>query len=100
MALQLKKTTEHGIGLETAYIRIDELSGSKDRVILRVRTYTDHTNFILGRTWIEESIYTFSPLVDDVSLNFIKQGYEYLKTLEEYSESVDILENMEVSGAG
>lgn len=33
--------------------------------------------------------YNFVPSVEDNSDNFIKQGYEYLKTLEEYKDAVD-----------
>jgi hypothetical protein len=33
--------------------------------------------------------YNFIPEVEDNSENFIKQGYEYLKTLEEYEDAAD-----------
>lgn len=73
MALQMTVTTAHGITLDAAYIRIDEQSGDKDNVNLRVHTYTTLENCQAGRPWIVEEIYSFIPSVDAGSPNFIKQ---------------------------
>ncbi|QWU17399.1 hypothetical protein SAMN04487895_104215 [Paenibacillus sophorae] len=89
MALQMTVTTAHGITLDAAYLRIDEQSGDKGNVNLRVHTYTTLENCQAGCPWIEEKIYNFVPSVADDAPNFIKQGYQYLKTLPEHSQAVD-----------
>lgn len=82
-------TTAHGIDLPQAYIRIDEQSGGKENVTLRVRTYVNAEKCIEGKAWIEEKLHSFTPSVEDSAENFIRQGYEHLKTLEEFTEAVD-----------
>ncbi len=89
MALQKDTETNIGLTLTNAYIRIDEQSGGKDGISLRVRTYVSKEKREIGCTWIDEKIYTFVPLVADDSLNFIKQGYEYLKSLPEFTNALD-----------
>lgn len=90
MALQMTVTTAHGITLDAAYIRIDEQSGDKANVNLRVHTYTTLENCQAGRPWIVEELYNFTPSVADDAPNFIKQGYEYLKTLPEFELATDV----------
>ena len=89
MALQKNISTNVGLTLNDAYIKIDEQSGTKESLNLRVRNYVSKNAREQGRDWVSEAIYTFTPSVEDGSLNFIRQGYEYLKTLPEFEDAVD-----------
>lgn len=92
MALQMSYESIYGITLPKAYIRIDELSGGKGSLNLRVRSYVDALKCHEGKPWIAEDIHSFSPSVEDTADNFLKQGYEHLKTLPEYADAVDVFE--------
>lgn len=65
-----------------AYVKICAVSGSKDWVDMRVQFYESGTSKL-------QKTYRFTPSVADGSENFIRQGYEYLKTLPEFSRAVD-----------
>ena len=87
--MALKKTItkniyEQDIVLQNAYLRIGQLEGTKDKISFTVITLTgDLTNTI------EIKQYEITPSILDDSPNFIKQGYEYLKTLDEYKDAID-----------
>lgn len=67
------------------YCRIDVMNGSKERLTIKVDTYKDSSKVIL----IKSESYSFVPDVTEGAENFVKQGYEYLKTLPEFSGAVD-----------
>ncbi len=73
------------ITIPDGYIKITSLAGGKERI--------DFTVGIYRNSDIETLLYTkhyhFVPSVLDDSDNFIKQAYEYLKTLPEYSQALD-----------
>ena len=89
MALKMNIETGHGITLPDSYVRIDEQSGSKEGISLRVRYYASKVAAENGKQWVQEEILTFVPSVEEDAANFLKQGYEYLKTLEEYTDAID-----------
>ncbi|PAD19119.1 hypothetical protein [Shouchella clausii] len=45
-----------------------------------------------GTSFLKQSNYVFIPDLEDGAPNFIKQGYDYLKTLDEYKDAIDIKE--------
>lgn len=66
-----------------AYIRIESVEGNKENMKICVVYYeNDSAKKILQRKY-----YTFVPTMDDK--NFIKQGYEFLKTLPKFINAVD-----------
>ncbi|MHA7967690.1 hypothetical protein ACX93W_26610 [Paenibacillus sp. CAU 1782] len=89
MALQLAFESVHGIQLPEAYVRIDELSGGKSGISLRVRYYANIDAANAGKEWIQESIHTFEPSIEEGASNFLEQGYDQLKTLEEFAAAID-----------
>jgi hypothetical protein len=89
MTLQMNVNTDIGLLIENAYIRIDEQSGNKESINLRIRSYLSQEKQTAGCAWISEKIITFTPDVSDGAPNFIKQGYEYLKTIPEFETAVD-----------
>lgn len=92
MALQLSYDTEYGINLNNSYARIEEQSGGKENLYLRLRYYASKEAANAGKRWIEERIFEFVPSVEDSAPNFLKQGYEYLKGLPEFAIAIDVLE--------
>lgn len=73
---------------ESAYIKVLYVQGTKDKVEFSIGIYTNKDSLQLIRT----QDYVFTPSVDNSSSNFIKQAYEYLKTLSEYEGAIDILD--------
>lgn len=74
---------------ENAYIRIDTIGGSKHSIHLDVKIYASQQAAQDDLPYIEQKTYSFTPIVDNKSLNYHKQGYEYIKTLSEYADAVD-----------
>lgn len=89
MALSKNINLENGLTVENAYIRIDSLAGNKDLLTITVNSYVSQEAFQDGKPYLEQKLYSFTPSVEEEAPNFIKQGYEYLKTLEEYQDAVD-----------
>lgn len=90
MAISKNLEIENGLSLNGAYIRIDSVSGSKNSLVISANAYTSKESFLQGNEYLKNNIYQFIPSVEDNSENFIKQGYEYLKSLEEYKDAIDV----------
>lgn len=70
--------------VDNSYIKIQDIAG--DKAVLNM------TVVVLSEDKVEEYdrlSYTFTPSVDEGSSDFIKQGYEYLKTLSEFAGATD-----------
>lgn len=80
------------LNFEAAYHKITFLSGNKEGINIQVTTYGDGDK----KHVILERGYFFNPSVENGAYDFIKQGYEYLKTLEEYSDAIDILDEGQI----
>lgn len=70
--------------IENVYCKINNINGSKENIEISVDVYKDKEIKLL----IERKTYSFIPSLDS-PCNFIKQGYDYLKTLDEYKDAVD-----------
>jgi hypothetical protein len=90
LALIMAVSTNYGIDIPESYVRIDEQSGGKELISLRVRWYFSQDKCEEGCLWLQEEIFTFEPSVIEGADNFIKQGYEHLKTLPDFSIAVDV----------
>lgn len=73
--------------VENAYFVITEIKGNKGSIKLAVSVFKNSQKNYDDFLGVEE--YTFKPSVSVDSPNFIKQGYEYLKTLPAYTGAVD-----------
>lgn len=89
MALIKNIILNNGIIVNNAYIRVDTVNGCKGGLTISVNSYISKEAFDNGQGYLEQKFYYFIPSVEDGSLNFIKQGYEHLKTLPEYVDAVD-----------
>ena len=70
---------------ENAYIQIIHDDGDKNIRNIQVVIYDTNEKINI----VEQTNYSFVPDITDGSVNFIKQGYEYLKTLDKYIDAVD-----------
>lgn len=86
MALTKQVETKCGITLQNAYLKIVDQGGNKENINIRLAIYKDMDACLQEKDFISQEIYSFIPTLDD---NFIKQGYEYLKTLPEFADSAD-----------
>lgn len=76
------------IVFENAYHAISDISGNKSNIIFWISVYEDSTR----NSRIRNKDYSFTPDVAENAPNIYKQIYEYLKTTDEYSDAVDVLE--------
>lgn len=89
MALKSKLELKSGTILSESYIKIIENGGNKEKQNIRIAFFNSETDYIGGKPAIDSELQSFVPDVSDTALNFIKQGYDYLKTLDEYKDAVD-----------
>lgn len=78
---------------ENAYISIYGIEGSKYNINLAVAFYDSQNK----ENTLEIKYYTFVPNITDNSVNFIRQGYAFLKSLPEFNNVIDILEEGQVA---
>lgn len=88
MALE-KLINFKGFVVEKSYIRIDTIRGYKGDLQISVNSYVSKDSFQNGQGYLEQEFYNFMPDITDTASNFIKQGYEHLKTLEKYADAID-----------
>lgn len=81
---------ESGISVSNSYARIDSIRGSKDSLSFTLTYYVNQQYFLSGKSFIKQEVYSFEPSVEDESPNFIKQGYEYLKSLDKFNAAEDL----------
>lgn len=92
MALILKKELENGITLNESYHKISSVSCTSNVIDFNVEIYKDKEARENNKKAVEIKSFRCSHDVTNTSVNSIKQAYEYLKTLDEYSNSIDDLE--------
>lgn len=88
--MALKKTTTKSVcGQEltfhNSYNKIVYVAGNKENVDFTLATLDENQEYT-----INEESYSFVPNIAENSQNFIKQGYEYLKSLPEFVGAVDV----------
>lgn len=72
--------------VKNCYVRIDSINGTKNKLSLTVSFYNKSNNLMIVA---HQNLYEFFPNINDNSQNFIKQGYEHLKTLPEFTGATD-----------
>ncbi len=88
MALQKTLEFTDGLTCVNAYIKVLTVGGGKESATIEMsvaknKNYSDDYNFI------EKRYVEFIPSVDETAPNFIKQAYEYLKTMPTYADAID-----------
>lgn len=86
MALSIPQNVTTNLGttvdFSNTYIRVESISGSKALLQATINHFTEQ-NGVLFKT---DVVYYTPDLTGD---NFIKQAYEYLKTLPEFANATD-----------
>lgn len=87
LAKQVVVTDNFGVDVtfDNAYIKITKVKGGKENLFISVNTYSQENGVL-----VKEETYTFAPSVADGSDNFIKQGYQHLKTLDKFASASDV----------
>ena len=78
-----------GISVDNAYIKIESFDGNKTTASICTASYLSRQAAVDGKSSLESNNYSFPHSVEDGALNIVKQGYEHLKTLPEFVDSVD-----------
>lgn len=79
-----------GIVLTDAYVRIDNVDGNKYNMALKVGVYTSAQEAQNGTAPVDTKIYVFTADVEDTAENIYKQGYEYLKSTDDFADAIDV----------
>jgi hypothetical protein len=82
MAISINKTTETGFTANGTYSRVENIKLTKESLSFNLRHYKEK-----DLPFFSEEI--ISCIYDIDGTNPIAQAYEYLKTLEEYSDDKD-----------
>lgn len=82
MAISINKTTETGFTASNTYSRIESIQLTKDSLVFNLRHYKEKDLPFFNEEFIKCAY-------DIDGINPIAQAYEYLKTLEEYSDAKD-----------
>lgn len=87
MAIQKTMSFRNNFGemsvFENAYIRVEEVSGGKSNATAHIKVWREKDSGFIVNMHKD-----FVPSMDGD--NFIKQAYEYLKTLPEFADATDI----------
>lgn len=91
MALKKNLVLENGLTVNDSYIRVENVGGGKEGAVIEVNCYLSQEAYKEGKKPVNPVPlnYRFIPDCTDSGANFIKQGYEYLKTLDEYKDAID-----------
>lgn len=89
MGLTKSITVDTGVTLPNAYYRISTVGGDKEKQILTLCLFSSQTAYLDGKDCMEQKYHDFIPSVEEGAPNFIKQGYEYVKSLPDFSDVID-----------
>lgn len=91
MAIQMRVVLESGIEVESAYARVGNRNGdNKEELTFSLNYYINNQAPSEGKAILKQEHYTFVPSVADDAPNDIKQCYEYIKTLPEFADAIDV----------
>lgn len=92
MAFQMDILLLNELKIKDAYIKIGSIVGNKDKIDAYFMSFINKQSSVNQLEPIAVKLISFTPSLDDSSGNFIQQGYEYAKTLPEFLDSIDVLE--------
>lgn len=91
MALILKKEMDTGLILENAYCKVEEVNTNKEKMNFYLGIYLNKDARDNCKLPLETKLYTCGHDIK-IEQNSIRQAYEYLKELDEFSNAIDDLE--------
>lgn len=84
-----KTITYKNITIENAYIKAEGFTGYKNGLTFYMRAYKDKDSSNSTDNILTSDEITFVPDDSENALRWDKQAYEYVKSLDEYSDVVD-----------
>lgn len=81
---------DNGLFAPMVFFKIESINGTVNNMSADVKFYVSEEAIESGVNFIEQKIYTFTPDVSKEAQNYHIQGYEFLKTLEEFKNAVDV----------
>lgn len=84
---------ENGLTVTNSYVLIYSFSGNNTQMNIELRFYMNKEASREGKTPLKIKGYTLTINRTEDAKNYHKQAYEYLKTLAEFSNAVDVLED-------
>jgi hypothetical protein len=88
MAISQTIELSNGLIVENAYGKIETVGGGKMGAVIELKFYKDFVAST-SKVAVRQDYINFVPNTDEKASNFIKQGYEYLKTLDDYADAID-----------
>lgn len=76
-----------------AYSRIDSYRGNNQNITISLNSYLSQKDYLDGKGTLEptkEFVFAFD---ENSAKNIIKQGYEHLKTMSDYADAIDVIED-------
>lgn len=92
MAVLVNVELGSGLKVSNSYARINTVGGGKQGAVIEVNFYVSQDYFQNGKLPVKTEYYNFTPSVDGGADEWIKQGYEHLKTLPEFIGVIDVFE--------
>ncbi|MER2190617.1 MAG: hypothetical protein ABS951_06615 [Solibacillus sp.] len=71
---------------DEAYHQITSITGNKHQIEMQLTTYKNANK----DTVLSNKTYLFEPSQADNAARWDKQGYEYLKTTDEFADAIDV----------
>lgn len=94
MALSINNyLLKNGLIAPTTYIIVDYLNGTQNTINFNVNTFISKKAKEEHSQPIEFQTFQFESDTTDSALNIFKQAYEHLKSLDQYKNAMDILED-------
>lgn len=92
MGLRKNHKTSSGLNINNAYYRVTSLESDHKVTRFFLAVYVSRDEFLMGRGALELENHLFNPDVSDDAPNFFRQAYAYLKSIDNYEDAVDVLE--------
>lgn len=99
LKLGLIQTLEYkDLTIEDAYVRINSYSGvNKGEMHLIVFVYASLETYHKDKNNFLYDFYeVFTPSTEEGADNFIKQGYDYIKTRPGFEDAIDVIEDVPI----
>lgn len=90
--MAIKKTIylKSGVKIEDCYLKVVSLSGDQQQVGIVLGAFANKENADNGFPHIDLLEYYFEPNLDENAKEWITQSYNYLKSLEDFSDALDV----------
>ena len=92
MAFSKSVEYDTGVIVDDSYINIVSVNGNKESLTVYLNYYASDIARQSNKLPLKQAVYSFVPDASLNSLRWDKQAYEYLKTLPEFEDAIDVLE--------